>query len=333
MLNLVTGATGHIGNVLVRRLLELGQRVRVFILPGEDRSALEGLEIEYAEGNVLDPESLAQAMVGVNMVYHLAGVITILPGKNDFVERVNVQGTRNVLAAARRAGVGRVIYTGSIHAFQRVPHGVLVDEAVPFDAEHAINAYDRSKALASMAVQEAVREGQDAVIACPTGVIGPHDYRLSEMGALIFDWIKTRTAMIIKGAYDFVDVRDVAEGLILAAARGRTGETYILSGQQIQVPDILKLVSDALGKPRKSICLPTGLARFFSHFAAFFSRLTHTTPRFTPYSIATLDGNSTISHAKAERELGFNPRPLRQTISDTVAWLLKNRKRFERAKE
>ena len=237
MLNLVTGATGHIGNVLVRRLLELGQRVRVFILPGEDRSALEGLEIEYAEGNVLDPESLAQAMAGVNMVYHLAGVITILPGKNDFVERVNVQGTRNVLTAARRAGVGRVIYTGSIHAFQRVPHGVLVDEAVPFDAEHAINAYDRSKALASMAVQEAVREGQDAVIACPTGVIGPHDYRLSEMGALIFDWIKTRTAMIIKGAYDFVDVRDVAEGLILAAARGRTGETYILSGQQIQVPD------------------------------------------------------------------------------------------------
>jgi dihydroflavonol-4-reductase len=186
-MNLVTGATGHIGNVLVRELLGRGEKVRAMIMPGEDISPMRGLDVELFEADVLDFQSLLKAFNGMEVVYHLAGIISILPGKNQLVQVVNVIGTRNVIEAARTTGVRRLVYTSSIHALSRVPHGVLIDESVPFDPEHAISSYDFSKASASLEVLKAVKGGMDAVIACPTGVIGPYDFRRSEMGQLILD--------------------------------------------------------------------------------------------------------------------------------------------------
>ena len=224
-MNLVTGATGHIGNVLVRELLKRGQTVRAMIMPGEDTAPLHGLSVELVEGDVLDFCSLMAAFEGVEVVYHLAGLISIMPGKDALVQTVNVLGTRNVIQAARLAGVRRLVYTSSIHAFQRVPHGILIDESIPFDPQHAISAYDHSKAQASLEVLKAVETGLDAVIACPTGVIGPYDFRRSEMGRLIADCLGNKPLFYVDGAYDFVDVRDVAAGLILAGQHGRTGHT------------------------------------------------------------------------------------------------------------
>lgn len=169
---LVTGATGHIGNVLVRKLLEQGKKVRALIWRGEDTSPLRGLDVESVEGDVLDPESLKAAFRGVDEVYHLAGIISIMPGQNPFVWRVNVEGTRNVLEAARRNNIRRLIYTSSIHALRRAPHGKVIDESLPFDPNNPYGAYDRSKAEASLEVQKTAREGLEAVIVCPTGVIG-----------------------------------------------------------------------------------------------------------------------------------------------------------------
>jgi dihydroflavonol-4-reductase len=324
-MRLVTGATGHIGNVLVRLLNERREKVRAMILPGEDPSPLDGLDVEIVEADVLDYQSLVKVFKQIDVVYHLAGIISILPGKDDMLQAVNVIGTRNVIQAARSCGVRRLVYTSSIHALRRMPNGVLIDETVPFDIEHAISSYDSSKASATIDVLNAVHDGLDAVIVCPTGVIGPYDFRLSEMGQLILDCVDQKPMLYIDGAYDFVDVRDVAEGLILAGDKGRCGESYILSGERIEVLNIIRIIQEVLGKRLFSLKIPFSLARFTARFTPLYYRLTHARPRFTSYSLATVTSNSYISHAKANLELGFTPRPLKETLADTVRWFLKNR--------
>jgi dihydroflavonol-4-reductase len=323
---LVTGATGHIGNVLVRKLLEQGEKVRALIWRNEDTTPIRDLGIEQVEGDVLDAGSLDIAMQGVDSVFHLAGIISIMPGKNPFVWKVNVDGTRNVVEAARRACVRRLVYTSSIHAIARAPGGVAMDESLGFDQENPYGEYDRSKAAASLAVQEAVTGGLDAVIVCPTGVIGPYDFRGSELGEVIRSASEARPMFFVEGAYDFVDVRDVADGMIAAHARGRKGESYILGGNQISVRYLLETVREVTGRAFASIRVPFSLAEFAAKFTPWYYQRTRVKPRFTPYSLEVLQSNSNISHAKAARELGFHPRPAIETITDTVRWFFENRK-------
>ena len=323
---LVTGATGHIGNVLIRKLKQQGSKVRALVWRDEDTAPLAGLDVELVQGDVLDPASLEPAMSGVESVFHLAGIISIMPGKNPFVWKVNVDGTRNVLQAALQAGVRRLVYTSSIHAIARVPHGVAMDESLGFDQDNPYGEYDRSKAAASLEVQDAVSSGLDAVIVCPTGVIGPYDFRGSELGEVIRSASEARPTFFVEGAYDFVDVRDVADGMIAACAHGRRGESYILGGNRISVRYMLATVREVTGKAFASIKVPFSLAEFAARFTPWYYRRTRLKPRFTPYSLEVLQSNSNISHAKAARELGFEPRPAFETIADTVRWFFENRK-------
>jgi dihydroflavonol-4-reductase len=328
---LVTGATGHIGNVLVRKLLDQGEKVRVLIWGGEDTTPLKGLDVEQVVGDVLDPASLEPAMHGVQTVYHLAGVISIMPGKNPFVWRVNVEGTRNVLEAAQRARIRRLIYTSSIHAIARAPHGTIMDESLGFDQNNPYGEYDRSKAAASLEVQKAASGGLDAVIVCPTGVIGPYDFRGSEMGEVIRNASEARPMFYVEGAYDFVDVRDVVNGLIAAKERGRRGESYILSGQKLSVRYLLETVREVSGKAFSSIKIPFSLAEFAARFTPWYYQRTKAKPRFTPYSLEVLQSNSNISFKKALAELGYQPRPIYESIADTVRWFLENRRKKQTA--
>lgn len=323
-MNLVTGATGHIGNVLLRELLAQGEAVRALVLPGEEWTALEGLPVEIVEGDVLDYASLQAAMQGVEYVYHLAGVISILPGGSPLLKPINVVGTRNVVYAARQAGVRRLVYTSSIHALARPPHGVIIDETIPFDTLHAIGAYDYSKAAASQIVIEAARQGLDAVVVCPTGVIGPYDFRLSEVGKVIQGILQRKPQLLVDGAYDFVDVRDVAQGHILACKYGQPGESYILSGEQISLKQVVQVVQDFTGIRTLMVQVPLALARFAALFTPWVYRLTQKTPHLTSYVLDTVRSNSVISHAKAERELGYQPRRLVESLHDTVRWLREN---------
>ncbi len=322
---LVTGAAGHIGNVLVRELIKDGREVRALVLPGEDLASLDGLDVELAEGDVLDEDSLVTAMRGVDLVFHLAGIISILPGTDELMRRVNVEGTRNVISAARKTGVRRLVYTSSIHALSRDWIG-RIDERVPFDPHNPAGEYDRTKAQASLLVLEAARQGLDAVVVCPTGVIGPYDYRGSEMGGLLKDLMRRKPHLLIEGAYDFVDVRDAARGHILAAERGRSGEVYILSGWQIRFFQLKQLVQDALGWRTPTIRVPNWVAKLACVFSPFFYRVSKTTPKFTEYSLETVQSNSDISSGKARRELGYRPRRLVATIADTVRWWLQRDK-------
>lgn len=323
---LVTGATGHIGNVLIRRLLAQGEEVRALVWRGEDTTPIKGLGVEQVEGDVLDPASLIPAMQGVDSVYHLAGIISIMPGRNPFVWQVNVEGTRNVLDAARRAQVRRLVYTSSIHAIARAPHGVEMDESLGFDANNPYGEYDRSKATASLEVQKASAEGLNAVIVCPTGVIGPYDFRGSEMGEVIRGAAEAHPMFYVEGAYDFVDVRDVADGMIAAEKHGRQGESYILSGQKLSVRYMLATVREVTGKAFSSVKIPFSLAEFAARYTPWYYRRTQNKPRFTPYSLEVLQSNSNISHKKAASELGYKPRPIYESIADSVRWFLENRK-------
>ena len=323
---LVTGATGHIGNVLVRKLLERGEKVRALILPGESRESISGLKVEAFEGDILNLDSVFESMRGIKGIFHLAGVISIMPGPNPFVRKVNVEGTKNILRAASEKKI-KLIYTSSIHAIQRVDASAgMIDESVPYDMNNPYGAYDRSKAEATLEVLNAARSGLEAVVACPTGVIGPYDFRGSMMGAVIHGAAVAKPTLYVDGAYDFVDVRDVANGLIAAAEHGKRGESYILSGQKITVRYLLETVREITGKHFFQMKIPFDLAKFAAIFTPMYYRFANETPRFTPYSLDVLQSNSNISHAKATRELGYKPRPIFDSIRDAVKWFLERRK-------
>ena len=314
-MHLVTGATGHIGNILVRQLIARGEKVRALVRPGKNPIALKDLEIELVPGDLLDPDSLLRAVDGVEYIYHLAARISLAPGPDPETERVNLDGTRNLLAAASRTQVRRFIFASSIYAL-RLPDTGVVDESLPFDPSAARGAYDRSKAAASLAVQQAAAQGLDAVILCPTAVAGPFDFQRSEAGRGILHYMTPGIKFTVDGAYNFVDVRDIASGFIQAAERGGRGETYILGGDRLTVREVAAIIWQAAGNWHMGIHLPGWVADLVAGLLPLFSD--H--PLVTSYSLAAIRSNSFISHAKADRELGFCPRPASQAILDAVRW-------------
>lgn len=312
------------GNVLVRELLERGEGVRVLVLPGEDIQSLDGLDIDVVDGNVLDRESLRAAMQDVSVVFHLASLVSITEDGSNLLEKVNVDGTQNVIDVAKEMGVKQLIYTSSIHALERVPEGVPIDESLAFDPMNPAGPYDRTKAQASLLVQAANEDGLDTRIVCPTGVVGPFDYKRSEMGELILSWMHRGLHFMINGAFDFVDVRDVALGQILARDKGKRGETYILGGERIELPWLHQVIQKVTGRKSPMITFPLPIAMIVAPMAEFFYKITKTKPRITRYSIETIVSNSAISSDKAKQELGYTPRSMLQTVTDTVQWWIEN---------
>lgn len=316
----VTGGTGHIGNALVRLLVSSGDDVRVAVPPGEDLAPLEGLPVDAVEADVRNIDSLREAFGGCDVVYHLAGVVSIWPGDGELLHQINVLGTRNVVNACLETGVRRLVYTSSIHALAEPPWGTTIDESCAYDPDQVIGEYARSKARATMEVLEASRKGLDAVIACPTGVIGPYDFKLSEMGRLVLTVMNSKLKAYVDGAYDFVDVRDVARGLVLVCREGLAGESYILSGEQVTIRDLLLMLQEITGVKAPSFRVPASLARSVGRLASFWHRLTKAKPLFTEYSIQVLSSNSVITSEKARRELGYSSRPIAESLRDAAEW-------------
>ncbi len=323
---LVTGGTGHLGNVLVKKLLESGERVRVLLLPDEPVESLEGLPVQAVIGDVRNEASLVAAFQGCEYVYHLAGIVSILKEQSQILEEVNVKGTRNVVNACLKAGVRRLVYTSSVHAFAEIPAGVLIDERAPISPREALGEYGKSKAQATIEVLKGTKRGLDAVVVCPAGVIGPYDYRASRMGRFILYLMQSSFLGLPDGAYNFVDVRDIAEGEMLACRNGKSGEVYILSGERITFKDLLRVTRNLVGRTPSYVRLPMWLCRAGALFGEFSYRLTHKEPLLTQESLDTIVSNCALSSAKAEREIGYRHRPIAETIRDTVAWLTRNRK-------
>ncbi len=323
----VTGATGHLGNVLVRELLSRKETVRVVVPPGEDTSSLDGLAVEKVTGNVRDPDSLVRAFAGAEYVYHLAGILFTSPRKTRRFYEVNLEGTRNVAEACLQCGVKRMIHTSSIQALAEPPKGKVVDETSPFDPARVIGDYAKSKARASLEVLSAVKRGLDAVILCPTGAIGPYDYKPSKMGQWFLDVATDKfdgRVYTINGAYDFVDVRDIAAAQIAAAHKGRKGETYILSGEPIDQMKQTQILQEASGARGRLYGIHVWQLKMIAGIAWAYNWIRNTAPGVTLDEARIVASNSVISHEKATRELAFQPRPMRDTMFDAIAWFRQN---------
>lgn len=292
------------------------------ILPGDPLLGLKNLPLEIVEGDVRDFESLNKAFEGAAFVFHLASFVSIGSYHKNLVWQINVEGVRNVIKASLACKVGRLVYMSSIHAFEEPPEGSPILETKNFSPQQVTGAYAKTKAEATRLVLQAVREtGLDAVIVHPSGVFGPFDYKPSHTGQLIRDFMAGKLHAYIDGAYDYVDVRDVAEGALAAAEMGRKGENYILSGERISVKGLMDMLEEVTGKPAPRLWLPLWLARLSAPVLELYYKLAKRPPLYTPYSIFTLSSNSLTSHEKASREWGYHPRPVKESIFDAVKWL------------
>ena len=317
----VTGASGHLGANLVRSLLARGEQVRVLVHRSSSALAEVEQRLERVEGSVCEPESLAPAFAGADRVYHLAGVISIDGDPDGRVHRVNVEGTRNVARACLEHGVGRLVHVSSVHAFDMDPRDRVLDETRRQVADsHRHSAYDRSKALGERVVREAVAKGLDAVIVNPTGIMGPVDHGPSRLGQLLQELATGRLPALLDGGFDFVDVRDVVDGTLAASERGGVGENYILGNTWYSLRELAELVAGASGKRPPMLVTPVWAARMGVPFARLAAKLTNSEPLFTRESLEVLVSNRSISSGKARSELGYSPRPLAQTVADTLDW-------------
>jgi dihydroflavonol-4-reductase len=311
-----------VGGNLVRALLARGEHVRVLV--HRDREAFRGLDVEFAEGDVGDPESLGRAFAGAGVVYHLAGRISVLMSDGEPTHAVNVVGTRNVVQACLQCGVRRLVHVSSIHALQEQVCGGMVDETCPLVDSQRSGPYAISKALGEAEVQAGIAQGLDAVILRPTAIIGPHDYRPSHFGEALLALARNRWPALISGGFDWVDARDVADAAIRAAERAPAGAVYLISGHYVSIMDVARAIGEVTGNPAPRIVFPLGLVRLVAPLAAPVAQAIGRRPLFTPVSVSALGTSRRVSHERAARDLGYAPRPFRETIADTLHWFQNN---------
>jgi dihydroflavonol-4-reductase len=319
MIVAVTGATGHIGANLVRSLLARKHRVRALVF--EHTRGIDGLDVEVVKGDIRDPATLERAFSGAEVVYHLAAIISLSMNDWPVLESTNVQGTHNVVEACLKCGVRRLVHFRSIHAVSQEPMNTPVDELRPLVDSFDCPPYDRSKAAGEREVRQGIEQGLDSVILNPTGVIGPHDYQLSFFGEVLLLMAQGKLPALVEGGFDWVDARDVAEAAIHAEEMAPTGAKYLLSGKWASVRELAKMVEEIAGTPAPRLVVPTWMARTGAPIMTAFSQMTGKRPLYTSASIRALyTCNSNISHDRATSELGYHPRPIKETLADTLLW-------------
>jgi len=314
---LVTGGGGRLGNVLVRRLVEMGQRVRV-LEPGGLPESLAGLDIEFQSGSVLDSGDVDRATDGVDVVFHLAAKIDLSPRKDPMMYRINVDGTRKVVDACLSRGL-RLVHTSSHHAVVREPLDQPLTEDKPLALDEKCQ-YHRSKAIGETIVLDACERGLDAVIVNPGSMIGPHDYEPSMIGAALIDMYFGRVPVLLELLSDYVDVRDVADGMIAAAEKGRRGERYFLTGDVIPIMEMVSLYGELTGAKVPTRALPLWVGWALLPFALAGSAVTKKPAFITADMLRASVSNEVVSHEKARRELGYTIRSLRESLGDAVGW-------------
>ncbi len=328
---IVTGATGHIGCVLVRELCRKGYDVTAFVLPGDSAEAICREPVKLITGDICSPYDTVRAFRGFDLVFHLAGMISIGSAGRRQMERVNVEGTRNVIRACKIAHVKRLVYASSVHAIEEPAKGSSVAETKQFDPQSVKGAYAKTKAAATKLVLEAAKNGLDAVVVHPSGVIGPYEYSLSNIGQLMADTIGGSLKAYINGAYNFVDVRDVARGIRLAGEKGKRGECYILSGEVVTVKEMLDIITETAAKKPVKAKLPYWFALATAPLSELYYKAVKRKPLYTAYSVYTLRTNCHFNCSKAVKELGYRFRPAAESLADAVNWMLSNGKRLHPA--
>ncbi len=319
---LLTGATGHVGYAVLMELL--AQDWDVTILLRKKNSLFDCLDCRTAFGDVTDPAALETAFAGMDVVFHVAGAVEINKGHEDRTWLVNFEGTKNVLRACKACGVRRLVYMSSVDAMKPLPAGEVMVEQTRFDPDELIGTYAKSKAAATQHLLD--NHGDvEVVVLHPSACTGPYDFKGSSFGAGLKMFMSGKFPVTMSfGAYNFVDVRDVAKGTVAAAEKGRNGECYILSGELLTVDGFVRAVNDIMGFGAPKFTLTDGLMRVAAPIMELYYNLSGAMPLFTRYTVKKLKDNCNFSHEKATRELGYAPMSARESLADTIAWMKEN---------
>jgi dihydroflavonol-4-reductase len=322
---LVTGGTGFVGSAVANALDKAGFAVRVLVRPNSPRHQLAGLDVEFCEGDLREPDSVAKAMAHTRYLFHVAADYRLWARDPREIMETNVTGTRIVMEQALRAGIERVVHTSSVATLAPHPQGLAADETMRLEEADGIGAYKRSKIAAERLVERLIGErGLPAVIVNPSTPVGPRDVRPTPTGRIIIEAACGRIPGFVDTGLNLVHVDDVAAGHVAALRHGKTGERYILGGQNVLFSDILADIARIVGRRPPRLRVPHAMVVPVAYAAEALARLTGKEP------FATLDGVRMAKHrmfftaAKAERELGFHARPYQAGIEEAVQWFREN---------
>ena len=322
---LLTGATGFVGSAVARTLASRGHTLRALVRPTSNRRNLQGVEMELALGYLNDAASLARAVAGCRYVFHLAADYRFWVPDPEVMLRANVDGTLAVMRAAQAGRVERIVHCSSVAVLGWTGDGTPADEATPTDEADFIGTYKRSKFLAERVVMDLVRqEGLPAVVVNPAAPVGPRDIKPTPTGKMVRDAAAGRVPAYIDTGLNIVHVDDVAEGHALALERGRIGERYVLGGENLLLKDLLAMIADVAGRRAPRIEVPEGLVWPAAWIMEGLARMTGVPPLMTRDHLKMARRKMFYSSAKAMRELGYAPRPVRSAIEDAVSWFRAN---------
>ncbi len=322
---LVTGASGFVGSAVARQLLAMGEQVRVLARSTSSQVNLADPRLEIAQGDLRDTASLERALQNVGVLFHVAADYRLWARNDDEIVRTNVDGTRALMEAAKRAGVERIVYTSSVATLKARPGGVPSDETFPLDEKSAVGAYKYSKVVAERLVEKMIAEqGLPAVIVNPSTPIGPSDVRPTPTGRIIVEAASGRMPAFVDTGLNFVHVEDVAAGHIAAWKKGRIGDRYILGGQDVRLGDMLAEIARQVGRRPPKVRLPRRLIYPIAYGAEAIAYFTGKEPFVTTTGLKLAKDLMFFSSAKAERELGYRARPYGEAIADAITWFRQN---------
>ncbi|MBQ8353944.1 MAG: NAD-dependent epimerase/dehydratase family protein [Spirochaetaceae bacterium] len=329
---LVTGAAGFLGGTICRQLVERGEKVRAFVLPGDKAMRFIPPEVEIVEGDLCDIQSL-EKLFSVpegyeTIVMHIASIVTVNPDYNQKVIDVNVGGTQNIIdLCLLHKECKKLVYCSSTGAIPELPKGTAIAETYDFDTEKVVGCYSQSKALATKAVLDAVKtQGLNACVVHPSGILGPEDFAVGETTGTVIQIINGEMPAGIDGSFNLCDVRDLANGTILAAEKGKTGSCYILGNEEVTFKEFSKMVSKESGCKKIKVFLPLKMANFLAGMLEKQAKKKGTKPLMTTFSVYNLARNNCFDSSKAKNELGYTTRSYEETLRDEIAWLKKEGK-------
>jgi dihydroflavonol-4-reductase len=317
---LVTGATGFVGAAVARALGAAGWQVRVLVRSGSDRGNLQRLAAEVVEGDLADVGSLEQALAGCEGLFHVAADYRLGARDPEPLYRTNVDGTRNILNAARTAGVARIVYTSSVATIGIPADGSPGDERTPVSLSNMIGHYKRSKYLAEEVARDAARAGLPVVIVNPSTPVGPGDIKPTPTGQLVLDAAAGRMPAYVDTGLNIVHVDDVAAGHLLAFERGTAGERYILGGEDMTLQTILAQIAQLVGRKPPRIRLPYAAVLPIAYLAEAFAKVSGRSGRVTLEGVRMSRKRMFFSSGKAVSELGYRWRPPSEAFDDAVRW-------------
>jgi dihydroflavonol-4-reductase len=321
----LTGATGFVGGNLARALLQDGQQVRALIRPGSDRRNIAGLPIELAEGDLDNQQKLAERIVGCDVVFHVAAHYSLWGKDRDSIYRANVDGTKNLLAAARAVGINRFIHTSSVAAIGVPARNTLGTEETRTTLEELVSDYKKSKFLAEQAALQMARDGMDVVIVNPSTPVGAYDVKPTPTGEIILRFLQGRMPAYVRTGLNLIDVEDVARGHILAWRKGRTGERYILGNRNLSLKEMLEMLGAITGKRAPRIAIPHAIPLAVAFIDEKILARLGKKPQVSLYAVQMSKKSMYYNSSKAVNELGLPQNRIEAALEKAVRWFEENR--------